>query len=164
MTENTNANSALTYSEVIRAVERLTEEEKQIILNMTNIEQLSLLMTSKEAVDDYKKLLEEHIRTCHVAIGAMSKLYEYVNNLTNDTDFIVGNYEKLTDAQKKEIALRLLNNNVFQKDCCNILVSDVEKIIKENPTLKAINDTFNIVGFYKKNIERGIGMNHKYEV
>lgn len=164
MTENTNANSALTYSEVIRAVERLTEEEKQIILNMTNIEQLSLLMTSKEAVDDYKKLLEEHIRTCHVATGAMSKLYEYVNNLTNYTDFIVGNYKKLTDDQKKEIALKLLNNGEFQKDCCEILVSDMERIAKSDATVKAINDVFNITGWCKNLIKQGIGMNHHYEV
>ena len=138
MTENTNANSALTYSEVIRAVERLTEEEKQIILNMTNIEQLSLLLSSKEAVDGYTKLLDEHIRTCHVAIGAMSILYGHVNNLTNDTDFIVGNYEKLTDAQKKEIALRLLNKEEFKRDFCNIIVTGLGEKVKESTVLAPI--------------------------
>ena len=66
--------------------------------------------------------------------------------------------------KKKEAALRLLNNGDFQKDCCEILVSDVEHIVNTDSTAKAINSIFDIVGWCKKLIKQGIGMNHKYEV
>lgn len=97
-------------------------------------------------------------------ICSISKLHKYVNNLTNNTDYIVEDYEKLSENQKKEIALRLLNNAEFQKDCCEILVSDMERIAKSDETVKAINDVFNITGWCKNLIKQGIGMNHKYEV
>ena len=51
----------------------------------------------------------------------------------------------------------------FQKDCGDILVKDFERIVKDNPTLKLLNDTFQITDWYKKNIALGIGCNHEYK-
>lgn len=164
MTENTNANSALTYSEVIRAIEKLTEEEKQIIFSMLSVNDLTTLLSSQENIDFYIGEARKCVNRINKVICGIAKLHKHVNNLTNDTDYIVGNYEKLTDDQKKEIALRLLNNGEFQKDCCEILVSDMERIAKSDATVKAINDVFNITGWCKNLIKQGIGMNHHYEV
>lgn len=58
----------------------------------------------------------------------------------------------------------MLNNSEFQKDCCEILADDFERIVEENPTLKLLNDTLGISKWYKKNIALGIGCNHEYKV
>lgn len=164
MTENTNTNSALTYDEVIRAVDKLTEEEKQNIFSILSVSDLTTLLSSTENIKFYIGEAHKCVNRINSVICSISKLHKYVNNLTSNADYIVEDYEKLTDDQKKEITLRLLNNGEFQKDCCEILVSDMERIAKSDETVKAINDVFNITGWFKTLIKQGIGMNHKYEV
>lgn len=152
------------YSEVMRAIDKLPEEEKTELLEFLKLNEITYLLESAESVTAYCNDLIAYTNKLIAVAKALPNVYKMVNAPTDAVDDIVCEYDKLDEDKKKETALKLMNNGAFQKDCCEILVGDVERLVNENPTLKAIDNSFNIIGWYKKNIERGIGMNHKYEV
>ena len=154
----------LSYEEVMKAISKLDDEEKDIVLKQLNLNELAYVLEERSVMKEYCKKLEDIARKSDVMKKAMLKLCVYVNTPTDEAEDAVREYEKLDRDKKKETALKLLNNSDFQKDCCDILVKYFERIVEENPTLKLLNDTFNISDWYKKNIARGIGCNHEYVV
>lgn len=164
MAENEIKKPAHSYSDILKAIDKLPEEEKAELLNLLKLNEITYLLESAESVSEYCQRLIAYADMNLAVAKALPKLYKMVNAPTDAVDDIVREYDKLDEDKKKETALKLMNNGAFQKDCCEILVGDVERLINENPTLKAIDNTFNIINWYKKNLKRGIGMNHKYEV
>lgn len=164
MVKNEIKKTAHSYSEVMRAIDKLSEEEKNVVLGFLKVNEIKILLDDKDAFIQYCNEWTVYANRLTLFINSMKKLYEMIDMPTDTVDEIVCDYNKLDEDKKKEITLKLMNNGTFQKDCCKILVGDMERLVKESPTLKNINDTFNIVGWYKRNVERGIGMNHKYEV
>ena len=164
MAENEIKKTGHSYSEVMRAIDKLPEEEKTELLEFLKLNEITYLMDNAESVTAYCNDLIAYTNKLIAVAKALPKVYKMVNAPTDAVDDIVCEYDKLDEDKKKETALKLMNNGAFQKDCCEILVGDVERLVNENPTLKAIDNSFNIIGWYKKNIERGIGMNHKYGV
>lgn len=47
--------------EVMRVIEKIPEEEKEIILFQMNIPQLAVLLDSAEKVEEYKEALQKYI-------------------------------------------------------------------------------------------------------
>lgn len=164
MTENNTNMPVHSCDEVMRAIEKLPEEEKETILFQMNIPQLAVLLDSAEKVEEYKETLQKYIDVCTIVMDAISKLYELVNAPEDAVNDVLEDYSKLDSMQKKETALRLLNNNVFQRDCCDILISDMERVTESDSTLKALDNLFGLVKYFKKCIRLGIGTDHKYEV
>lgn len=164
MVENEIKKTGHSYSDVLKAIDKLAEEEKIELLEFLKLNEITYLMDNAESVTAYCNDLIAYTNKFIAIAKALPKLYKMVNAPTDAVNDIVCEYDKLDEDKKKETALKLMNNGAFQKDCCEILVGDVERLVNENPTLKAIDNTFNIINWYKKNVERGIGMNHKYEV
>lgn len=164
MTENNTNTHIHSCDEVMKAIEKLPEEEKEVILFQMNIPQLAVLLDSAEKVEEYKETLQKYIDVCTIIMDAISKLYELVNAPEDAVNDVIEDYSKLDSTQKKETALRLLNNNVFQRDCCDILIKDMERVTESDSTLKALDNLFGLVKYFKNCIRLGIGTDHKYEV
>lgn len=164
MVENEIKKPIHSYSDVLKAIDKLPDDEKTELLEFLKLNEITYLMDNAESVTAYCNDLIAYTNKFIAIAKALPKLYKMVNAPTDAVDDIVSEYDKLDEDKKRETALKLMNNGAFQKDCCEILVGDVERLVNENPTLRVINDGFNIIGWYKKNVERGIGMNHKYEV
>lgn len=164
MTENEVYIPVHSYDEVMRAVEKLPEEEKNIILNQLKLTELASLLDSEEKVKEYLGIIHNYINIWTTMCNAICDLYKLVNAPNSATDNVITDYDKLDDDQKRETALRLLNNSDFQVDCSNILIKDMEKAIEKDSTLKALDNLFGLTRYFKKCIRLGIGTNHKYEV
>lgn len=163
-TSSNSTDSTHLYDVIMRAIIRLPEKEKETLMDQLTIPQITYLLISKENMDEYVKKILDLLETLTNLLSAISKLSDNVTNCIDGVDDIVGDYNNLNADEKKEAALKLLNNGDFQKNCCEILVGDMERIAKTDVNVKAINDVFNITGWCKNLIKRGIGMNHKYEV
>ena len=97
-------------------------------------------------------------------VNTVSELHTIINTPVDSVDDMLADYDKLNERQKKETTISLLNNDVFQKDLCDILVKDMKRVISGDPTLKFWDDLLGISNYYSKCIEMNIGTNHKYEV
>ena len=161
---DTNTNTTHMYDVVMKAVSKLPDKEKETLMSQMTIQQLTNLLVSHDNMNDYIQSIIDTINLYNSLTSALTKVCNALNECIDGVDDIVCDYDKLETDKKKEAALRLLNNGDFQKDCCEILVSDVEHIVNTDSTAKAINSIFDIVGWCKKLIKQGIGMDHKYEV
>lgn len=164
MEENTSTNTIHIYDVVMRAVSKLPDVEKETLMNQLTIQQLTNLLVSQDNMNAYIQSIIDTINVYNSLTSALTKVCNALNGCIDGVDDIVCDYDKLGADKKKEAALKLLNNAEFQKNCCEIMVSDMERIAKTDVNVKAINDVFNITGWCKNLIKRGIGMNHKYEV
>lgn len=164
MPENNTNMPVHSYNEVMRAVEKLPEEEKIFILNQVSIPQLAVFLDSEENVEKFKNILQKYIDGYVLIINIISKLYELVNSPEDAVNDVVEEYSKLNSTQKKETALKLLNNSIFQDDCCDILIKDMERVTENDSTLKALDNLFGLIKYFKKCIRLGIGTEHKYVI
>ena len=167
MTEETNisksTDSIHIYDLVMRAVTKLPVKEKEVLMSQMTINQLASLMTSKEQLEQYIQNLVDTLDWFTVLTRAITSICKAMSESIDGVEDIISDYDKLDADQKKEATLKLMNNSAFQKDCCEILASDLERIVEEDTTVKAFNDMFNITGWYKKLIKQGIGLNHEYK-
>lgn len=164
MTENNlNTQQIYTYEEILRAINKLEPNEKEAVLSLLKINEIAQLFESQQKVDECCRIAKQYVDLYSLLINSIQKLYVKVTAPTDTVEDIVCEYNDLSEDNKKNVALELLNTSTFQKDCCDILVKDFERIVKDNPTLKLLNDTFQITDWYKKNIALGIGCNHEYK-
>ena len=166
MTQNENEmmKSNHSYGDVIKAVDQLPENNKQLLLSKMSIPQLVELLNSAEKFDEYRTTVETYINVMVFIVNTVSELHTIINTPVDSVDNILADYEKLNERQKKETTLSLLNNDVFQKDVCDILVKDMKRVISGDPTLKFWDDLLGISNYFSRCIEINIGTNHKYEV
>jgi hypothetical protein len=164
MTEN-ETEKTYTNDEVLKAISRLGDEQQQIIISSFSVDNIKMVCSNKANLNACKEALIEKANISIKIADAITELYNNLNNpsVASCAD-IMGDYDKLNEEKKKELALGLLNNGTFQRDCCEILIADMERIITENPTLKNLDNIFNLTGFYQKCLRDGIGLNHTYIV
>lgn len=164
MAEETNTNdSTHIYDVVLKAITKLPDEEKEVLLDLMTINNLVGLLVSQENLKEYVNSIDIVLKRYSLLVKALADICNIMNETIDGVSDLVCDYDKLDAGKKKEATLKLMNNSAFQKDCCEILVGDMERIVKEDSTVKAINDVFNITGWYKKLIKQGIGINHKYK-
>ena len=114
------------YDEVFKAVERLTQQEKDILLGFLKMEEIKNILSSKENMDNYKKKLLEVANFYLVISELMQKVDDYMKNPKKETDVVMETYNSLNDAEKKEIALDMISNKAFLENSCEILQSDFD--------------------------------------
>lgn len=156
-----------TYNEYLEtvygALRTLTDDEKDCILSNLKPHDIFVYITTneKDKVDEYINELRRTILTSLRYHNALCKLLgiEPVKDKT-----IVEQYEELDTDSKFNTALALMNEPSFQKDCSEILLADMKRIVESDSTLSAINKLFNITGYYEKALKQGIGCDHKYIV
>lgn len=156
-----------TYNEyldtVYGALGTLTEEEKDAVLSNLKPHDIFAFITTdeKEKVDEYIKNLENTLLSNLRFYNSLCKLLgiELPKEQT-----IAEQYERLDAEQKFDMALALMNKRDFQRDCSKILIDDFKRIAKSDPTLNAIDKLFNFSRYFEGALERGIGLDHKYEV
>ena len=165
MAEETNTNNSThIYDVVLKAITKLPDEEKEALLNLMTINNLVSLIVSQENLNEYVDNVLRVLDQYSLLVKALADICNIMNETMDGVSDLVCDYDKLDADKKKEATLKLMNNSAFQKDCCEILVGDMERIVNEDATVKAFNDMFNITGWYKKLIKQGIGMDHHYEV
>lgn len=153
-----------TYDEVLKAVGKLSEKEKDFILRQMNLQDVLHITNTQEIVDNYCDLAKTYADAYILLSEVIRKIYANLNAPTDAVGDIVSDYKELSADQKKVVALDLLNNGDFQKDCCNILVKDFERVASENPTVKVLDNLLGFSKYFKRCINLGIGCDHKYEV
>jgi hypothetical protein len=163
--EKNETEKTYTNEEIFRAITRLTDEQQHIIILSFPIDNIKMVCSSMANLNACKEAL---IEKANISIKIADAITEIYNNLNSPSAAscadIMGDYDKLDEEKKKELAIELLNNGTFQKDCCEILISDMERIIAENSTLKNLDNIFNLTGLYKNCLKDGIGLNHTYIV
>lgn len=156
-----------TYDEyletVFGALKTLTDDEKDCVLSNLKPHDIFAFITTneKDKVDKYVNELRRMILDNLRYHNALCKLLG-IEPLKDKT--IAEQYEDLDAEDKYDTALALMNEPSFQKDCSEILLADMKRIVESDPTLSAINKLFNITGYYEKALKQGIGCDHKYEV
>ena len=164
MTEETNTNNSThIYDVVLKAITKLPDEEKEVLLDLMTINNVVSLIVSQENLKEYVNSIDIVLKRYSLLVKALADICNIMNDTMDGVSDLVCDYNKLDTDEKKEATLKLMNNSTFQKDCCEILVGDMERIVEEDTTVKAFNDMFNITGWYKKLIKQGIGLNHEYK-
>lgn len=156
-----------TYDEYLEtvygALRTLTDDEKDCVLSNLKPHDIFAFITTneKDKVDEYINELRKTLLDSLRYHNALCKLLG-IEPLKDKT--IAEQYEELDSDSKFDTALALMNESPFQKDCSEILLADMKRTVKSDPTLSAINKLFNITGYFEKAIKLGIGCDHKYEV
>lgn len=164
MEENKENTKTLSYDDIMRAIMKLPDKEKNVILTYFDLNKIASAISTEERFKRSMEECVEYANTWVTVSNALLKLYGIINFPDSATDDIVGDYERLDAPQKKETALKLLNNGDFQRDCCDILVDDMKRIVENDSTLKALDNLFGIIKHFKSYVRLGIGTDHKYEV
>lgn len=152
------------YSQIFKAIEKMTKEEVDSIFSNISFNELIILLQQDGGAEYYIQHLLNHVSDVIAKTDAIAKLANLLKTPCDDSEEIENKYSSMDDDEKKATALRLLNNPDFQKDCTEIMYLDFKKIIDSNSSFKALDSLLGISKWYKQNIERGIGLNHKYEV
>ena len=127
------------YGEVFKAIDRLTEQEKNILLGCLKIEEIKNILSSKESTDKYTNSCTDTANFYLVIAEIIKKVYDYMKNPKKETDVVMETYNGLNEVDKKEIALDMLSNRAFLEDSCEILQSDFDKWGEMNPFIKSIS-------------------------
>lgn len=154
-----------TNGDVLKVLGKMTEEEAGILLTFTNVPEIRNMLNDKEKYDEYLSNVTLIADCYKLFADEMARFRDRVDNLLADEpkDFS-SDYDKLSEIEKKQTALEMLNNKDFQKNCCDIIVGDYERIVAEDPTCNALDKLFGIGKYLRKCIETGLGCDHKYEV
>lgn len=164
MKENKEYTPAHSYDEVMRAIMKLPEDKKDIILTSLDIAKIVTALDSEKNFAKTIDACDKYINCWAMVRDALNELYNLVNITESATDNVMSDYDMLDASQKKETALRLLNNGEFQRDCCEILITDMERVVANDSTLKGLDNLFGLTKYFKKFLQLGIGADHQYRM
>lgn len=154
-----------TNSDVLKVLGKMTENEAGILLTFTNVPELRNMLNDKEKYNEYISNVTLIADCYKLFADEMARFRDRVDDLLIDEPKeFSSDYDKLSEIEKKQTALEMLNNKNFQKNCCDIIVSDYERIVAEDPTCNALDKLLGISKYFRKCIETGLGCDHKYEV
>ena len=154
-----------TDKDVLKAVGKLSEERRNILLRSLTISDIQGLLNSKERYGEFYAECMSNIHLFKTIADALKELFETMDSkLKDDEKDFSADYDKLNDSDKKRVALEMLNDTDFQKNLCEIMLGDFERIVAEDPAYKAIDNFLGVGKFFRKCIETGLGCDHKYEV
>ena len=94
MEENKEYTPVHSYDEVMRAVEKLPEEEKSIILDQLKLTELASVLDSAEKVKEYLEIIQNYINILSTMSNAICDLYKLVNAPESVTDDMLSDYDK----------------------------------------------------------------------
>ena len=126
----------ITYGEVLKAVNRLPEEEKDMILKTLKIEEIKYVLESKERTEDYSKQLIEAATFYVTMTNIVQKLYGYISNPDNEVDGVMETYSGLSDDEKKEVAFNLLCKNEFLSNAREFIQDGFNRWVHIKPEIK----------------------------
>lgn len=129
----------ITYSEILKAVNRLPEEEKEMILNFMKVDELRNILNTSESADKYSMDLLAFARIYASISDIIQKLSRYITNPESEVDVMMKKYSELDDVEKKNIALNMLGQKEFLKDGREILQEEFDKWEKMNPRTKILS-------------------------
>lgn len=129
----------ITYSEILKAVDKLPEEEKEMILNFMKVEELRNILNTSESADKYSMDLLAFARFYASVSEIIQKLSRHITNLESEVDVIMEKYSELDDVEKKRVALNMLGQKDFLKDGREILQEEFDKWEKMNPRTKILS-------------------------
>ena len=131
----------IAYDEVLKAVERLSEEEKDMILNFMKVEELRNILNTSESADKYSMDLLAFARFYASVSEIIQKLSRHITNPESEVDVMMKKYSELDDTEKKNIALNMLGQKEFLKDGREILQEEFDKWEKMNPRTKILSNS-----------------------
>ena len=129
----------IAYDEVLKALERLPEEEKEMILNFMKVDELRNILNTSESADKYSMDLLAFARIYASISDIIQKLSRYITNPESEVDVMMKKYSELDDVEKKNIALNMLGQKEFLKDGREILQEEFDKWEKMNPRTKILS-------------------------
>lgn len=128
----------ITYGEILKAVDKLPEEEKDMILNFMKVEELRNILNTTESADKYSMDLLAFARFYASISDIIQRLSRYIRNPESEVDVMMREYDSLGVAEKKEIATNLLCRNEFLENAHEYIRDGFNKWAKINPNLKAL--------------------------
>lgn len=128
----------ITYSEILKAVDKLPEEEKEMILNFMKVEELRNILNTCESADKYSMDLLAFARFYAFIADVIQRLSGIIRNPESEVDVIMKEYDSLGVAEKKEIATNLLCRNEFLENAHEYIRDGFNKWTNINPNLKAL--------------------------
>jgi len=154
-----------TNGDVLKVINKLPEYARDILLTCTNISDIRKALNKEFDFQSYYENLMLLADYYKVTAETLKRIMENVDSMLMDEPrSFSSDYDHLSDAEKKNTALELLNNSDFQKNCCDILVKDFHRIVKEDSFLSALDNLLGLGKYYDKCIRAGIGCNHKYQI
>ena len=130
----------ITYSEIMKAVDKLPEEEKEMILKFLKVEEIKYVLESKELTEQYSHNLLEAATFYVTMTGIVQKLSDYISNPDNEVEAVMTTYNGLDDAEKKEVAFNLLCKNEFLSNAREFIQDGFDKWTHVRPEIKATTD------------------------
>lgn len=152
------------YSDVLKAIYRMQEGERAYLLDTLKASEIAALLNTPSSLNEYCRDLYSVATRCVIVKDALEKLAVSLENCPDVAKEFSSDYDKLSESEKMQTALEMLNNKDFQKNCCDIIVGDYERIVAEDPTCNALNKLLGISKYFRKCIETGLGCDHKYAI
>lgn len=155
-----------TNEDVLKVLRKLPEFERDSLLTIFTVSDIrKLLNKSAKEYEQWNNEMNTLVEHYAMMLKTVELLYKGIDAmLLDDEKCFSSDYDKLTDEHRKRVALELLNNNDFQKNCCEILVKDYKRIVKSNDLLTVLDSVLGLGKYYEKCIQTGFGCDHKYEV
>lgn len=130
----------ITYSEIMKAVDKLPEEEKETILKFLKVEDIRYVLESKELTEQYSHNLLEAATFYVTMTNIVQKLSNYLSNPDNEVEAVMTTYNGLDDAEKKEVAFNLLCQNEFLSNAREFIQDGFSKWAHIKPEIKETTD------------------------
>lgn len=154
-----------TNGDILKVLGKMPENESAVILACLSIPRIRDILNDEKEYENYCNNVEVIAKAYRMFADVFSGFKETVDALLVDNaKDISSSYDNLPETEKKKTALELLNNTDFQKNCCDILVRDYERIVAEDSTCNALDKLLGISKYFRKCIETGLGCDHEYEV
>ena len=130
----------ITYSEIMKAINKLPEEEKEILLKSLKMEEIKNVIGSKELTEQYSHNLLEAATFYVTMTNIVQKLSNYISNPDNEVDAMMTTYTGLDDNQKKEVAFNLLCKTEFLSNAREFIQDGFNQWNHIRPEIKATTD------------------------
>lgn len=164
MEEKLREKSDYTYTELMRAVDKLDDREHEKLLSMLKVNEILYIMNDEKEYDHYMDCLQQLVEYYMVVYSALEDVKKNIAiPMDEKADFSKG-YDALPEEKKMDVALGMLNNPTFQKNCAKVLASDYKRIVNSDPVAGIIDALLGISEKYEKLVENGIGCDHVYEI
>lgn len=112
------------YKELMRAVEKLDDKEREKLLSVLKVSEILYLMNDEKEYDHYMDCLQQLIEYYMVAYSALNDLKKNISIPVDEKADFSDAYNALPEEKKMEVALGLLTNPTFVKSYAKVLTND----------------------------------------
>lgn len=127
------------------------------------MDELLRVINSDKAYETYQACLNEIILLNQNFKQALTEVKTLIENPIFVPVDLSKDYSELEEDKKMQVALEMLNNPSFQKNCCKILMDEYKQVVESDSTMKLVDNLLGFSKYLEKAIKTGIGCNHKYE-